>query len=720
MNWGNFYLVLSLLGAVLSALFFFLAAKGNQKAFSFGQKSYYLFLTFTFLATTHLFYLFLTHRFEFSYVHSYSSSDLPVFYLVSSFWAGQEGTFLLWLFFGAILGLFLIKKQGVHKNHLLFFYLLVQIFLLAILLKKSPFEKLPFSPLEGRGLNPLLQDFWMVIHPPVVFVGYAAFAIPFAYALSALVQNKYKDWINFALPWVSFSSLFLGAGIFIGGYWAYKVLGWGGYWGWDPVENASLVPWLVSVILLHTMFLEKNKGGLRRTNLVLALLSFLLITYGTFLTRSGVLSLFSVHSFTDLGINAFLTVFMLLFLFVSLSLLVFRWRDLESSIDEKPVFSKQSFIIIGSALIFVWAILILLGTSSPIITGLLGQASQVGTSYYVKISSLLGMIIALALSLVAFLNWGKAEPAQLLKKMLIPLILSLILTALAIIYLGFLGVSYVLFAFFALLIFIGNLFYLTKRIRNKTITWISFLGHLGVGLMLTGIIASSGYSPSKKMNLSLSETASALGYNFTYLGTRSIATKNFLTIQVEKNGKKFMARPIFYYNTYNEGMTREPYIKTNLWGDLYLAPIEHQEGVGGERIELNKGQTRDLSGYKIKFAGFEIPSHTQADIIRVGAILEISKDKQKQKLIPAIVMGLSEQNESRRVQLFDTKDHLYLEKIDADSGRISLRMERGGEATQPILVLEVSKKPLIWVLWLGSGLVILSFLFSTINRSRNR
>jgi cytochrome c-type biogenesis protein CcmF len=720
MNWGNLCLVLSLVGAAFSALFFFLGAKGDQKASSLGKKSYYLFFVFTLLAIALLFYLFLTHRFEFSYVYNYSSSDSPLFYLISSFWAGQEGTFLLWLFFGAILGLFLIKKQGVYKNHLLFFYLLIQIFLLAVLLKKSPFEKLPLFPLEGAGLNPLLQDFWMVIHPPIVFVGYAAFAIPFAYALSALVQNKYKDWIDFALPWVSFSCLFLGAGIFVGGYWAYKVMGWGGYWGWDPVENASLVPWLVSVVLLHTMLLEKYKGGAKRTNLILALFSFLLVMYGTFLTRSGVLAEFSLHSFTDLGINVFLIVFMLFFFFISLILVILRWRNLKNSIGEKPLLSKQSFVIMGLALIFIWAVLILLGTSSPLITKLFGQASQVGTSYYAKVTLPLGLITVLLLSLTVFLNWKKTEFLQIFKNMLPFLVLSLILTLLSIVYLSFLKVSYTLLIPFAFLVFTGNVFYLIKRMRSKTMTWTSLLGHLGVGLMLIGIITSSAYNIADRINLSPNQTKSAFGYNFTYLGFENTKKERFLNIEIERGGKKTIARPAFYYSEYNQGVMKKPYIKSNLWGDLYLAPLEYQEGSQKEKLKLREGETTKIGEYKIRFVGFERTPHAQAKLIKVGAILEIFKDKQKQKLIPAIVMGPIQQDELRKVHLFNTEDYLYLEEIDADFGTISLSIERGGEITQPVLVLEVSKKPFIWALWLGSVIVILSLLFSAINRSKNR
>lgn len=263
---GTLSLNLALLAALFSAFFFWVGAKGNEKLLKVGQRTYYIFFFFTLFTSANLLCLFLTHRFEVEYVYNHSSSDLPWFYLLSGFWAGQEGRFLLWLFLGSLLGIFIVSgrdktKRDSYQGYTMFFYLLAQITLLVLLLKKSPFSLLPDVPVEGGGLHPLLQDFWMVVHPPVVFLGYAALAVPFAYALAALVKNAYEGWTRLVLPWVGFSCLSLGAGIFLDSYWNYKVLGWGGYWGWDPVENAPLVPWLLSIALMHGLIMEKTKGA---------------------------------------------------------------------------------------------------------------------------------------------------------------------------------------------------------------------------------------------------------------------------------------------------------------------------------------------------------------------------------------------------------------------------------------------------------------------------
>jgi cytochrome c-type biogenesis protein CcmF len=270
----------------------------------------------------------LNHEFVYSYIIRYSSRDLPLVYLISSFWAGQEGSFLLWVLLGAWLGIILMFRARELEPQVMLIYNLNNLFLMVLLIKQSPFQMVPLAPSDGNGLNMLLQDPWMAIHPPIVFLGYAAYTIPFAYAISALWRRDYDVWIKPGLPWAIFAFVTLGAGIIIGGYWSYKVLGWGGYWGWDPVENASLLPWLSGMALMHGMILQKTQKKLRKTNFALAAFSFVLVIYCTFLTRSGVLANFSVHSFTDLGITGWLVLFMAVFIAVSLWLMVTRAKDI--------------------------------------------------------------------------------------------------------------------------------------------------------------------------------------------------------------------------------------------------------------------------------------------------------------------------------------------------------------------------------------------------------
>lgn len=711
MIWGNLSLSLALLCAFFSALFFLTASKKNPQAAFWGKTTYYGFLLFTSFATIYLFILFLTHRFEFSYVYGYSSTDLGFFYLISSFWAGQEGTFLLWLFLGAILGIFLLKKERGKNNLLIFFFLLVQIFILILLLKKSPFELLPVVPEEGRGLNPLLLDFWMVIHPPLIFVGYAVLAIPFCFAVSALVRNKYDGWLNQAAPWVSFGSFFLGAGIFVGGYWAYKVLGWGGYWGWDPVENASLVPWLFSIVLLHGLLIEKRDRSLSKTNLFLATFTFLLVLYGTFLTRSGVLADFSVHSFTDLGINLFLVLGMIFFTILSLGLFLFRSSSIKPPPSNLNLLSQSLGALLGLIFILASAVLILLGTSSPILTGLLGKASKVNTLYYVRTNFPIAIILGIILGVTPVLFWRKSNTFQILKKLYLPVILSIILTLVAI-FLQVRSLLYSVFLFLFFLVFFTNLKALIQRIKTKSKSWGAYLSHLGFGIMLVGILFSSAYNVKETVNLPLDEKKEALGNELTYKGPQSsfMDEDNFLKVEVQKNNRKFTAKPKFYYSDYTESIVRSPHIQYGLLSDLYLAPAEIEDN--WESFTLVKGDSARINDYWIKFLSFDMSSHMQDEDISVGAVLEIEKEGVKDTLIPLIILK-GEEKEQVEKRLSET-ELLYLDEVDADKKMVGLSLV--DETQKEVLVLEVSKKPLISLVWLGTILIMVGLLVTTIRR----
>ena len=291
----------------------------------------------------------LFHDFRFDYVIGYSSRDLPVLYLISSFWAGQQGTFLLWALLAALVGYPLFRKGGWEPAAVATAYLPTVGFLLILMLDPggNPFRLAQNVPPDGRGLNLLLQDPWMASHPPLVFLGYAAMAVPAALAMVSLVKGRDDGWLVPALRWSLLAYLGLGAGIVLGGFWAYKVLGWGGYWGWDPVENASLVPWLAVTALIHGLVVQKGSGALRRSNWILALAGYVLVLYATFLTRSGVLADFSVHSFVDLGISAWLVADIALFGLLALAMIAWRWREIPTEENTRSIPSSAPSRLAG-------------------------------------------------------------------------------------------------------------------------------------------------------------------------------------------------------------------------------------------------------------------------------------------------------------------------------------------------------------------------------------
>jgi cytochrome c-type biogenesis protein CcmF len=392
-----------------------------------------------------LFYMLLNHMFEYHYVWQHSNTEMPMRYIFSCFWEGQEGSFLLWSFWHVVLGLVLMRTSKEWEAPVMTTVSLVQAFLgsmllgiyafdikigsnpFTILLREHPdFANLPLftgyklneagvkvnnylSQLDGRGLNPLLQNYWMTIHPPTLFLGFASTLVPFAYAIGGLWMKKPGEWQKPALPWAFFAIMILGTGILMGGAWAYEALSFGGFWAWDPVENASLVPWLTLVGATHVMLIYKSRKISLYSSIFLTLITFILILYSTFLTRSGILGTTSVHAFTDLGMSGQLLLYLLFFVWLSASLLIAdRWtrlfynsfslicfalffipgykstvllffgvvtfivmvRDYIKSFPketEEPLWSREFWMLVGSLVFMLSSIHIILFTSLPVI-----------------------------------------------------------------------------------------------------------------------------------------------------------------------------------------------------------------------------------------------------------------------------------------------------------------------------------------------------------------
>ncbi|MBM3496814.1 MAG: cytochrome C assembly protein, partial [Armatimonadetes bacterium] len=298
-----------------------------------------------------LMYLVASKRFEYRYVFDYTSADLEGAFLYSATWAGQEGSFALWAALTGLIGVLVAWRARDWESRVMPVYLTSMIALFAIMHWLSPYVVMPpetgarppdlppgavwpppWPPLDGNGLNPSLQNIWMAIHPPTIFFGFASLAVPFAYAIATLIWRSYDRWTRHVAPYVLLTVATLGAGLFMGGYWAYETQGWHGFWAWDPVENASLFPWLGALALAHGLVVQRTRGGMIGTNLFLAIASWLLFVYGTFLTRSGVLADFSVHAFGMLD-NAALKILVALIAvqgLVGIGLLVLRRRDLRA------------------------------------------------------------------------------------------------------------------------------------------------------------------------------------------------------------------------------------------------------------------------------------------------------------------------------------------------------------------------------------------------------
>lgn len=728
MKLGIILVILSFIATIVSALYYYLAAKEEreltgkkrkQKSKSnfsnFGRYSYYLSVLLISLASGYLFYLIFTHQFQVNYIYQYSSRDLPFGFLLSSFWAGQEGSFLFWTLCISWLGLIFLNTARKYEYYGMFFLNLVVAFFLILLIKASPFKLIDSAriPLDGAGLNPLLQNFWMVIHPPILFVGYAAATFPFVIGLAAMIKNEYADWVKQALPWVLGVSISLGAGIIIGAFWSYETLGWGGYWGWDPVENSSLIPWLTTMALFHGLVIERRKGALKKTNFFMALITFVLVIYATFLTRSGVLADFSVHSFQDLGINGYLIIFLALTVFTGFGIMFNRFKNMSGAIIDFSSLNRENVLFTGMLVLLASGLLTLLGTSSPIISGWFGEPSQVDISFYNKVNLPVGIAMAFLIGLAPRLRWHENNFLQTLKRFVPSIVVSVILLLVSV-YFGvtnWIDLVFIGLSFFTLT---NNFIGIIERIK---ISWQNIgapLAHFGVGLMFVGIIISASFDKTQRVLLDQGKSKSVLEYELTYLGTKTPPDgKNVVEIKVTDDSGDYLATPRLYYNQMTQGNMREPDIKYGALIDFYIAPLELRKESAtnrGSTLILKKEETKTFYGMNIHFHAFNMSTDHESGNFRVGAELVIKTKDKNYNITPFLDMG-SENKNSTPVSIpmnYGNEIQIKLSSINADTKEIKLEFEGLPESQttsdEPVeqLLLEVSTKPFMNVLWLGT------------------
>jgi cytochrome c-type biogenesis protein CcmF len=602
----------ALFAGAASAATYWRADRGRPELLPLARSLYAAFATCILAASSVLMTLILQHRFDVSYVNAYSSRDLPLHFLFSSFWGGQEGSFLLWCFMGALIGLVVWRSAKELEAPVMVVYLATFLGIVAILCKQSPFKLLPPpAPADGVGLNPLLQDPWMVIHPPVMFSGFASLSVPFAFAIAALWKKRWDGWVPRALPWALFSFVSLGTAILMGGYWAYKTLGWGGYWGWDPVENTSLVPWLCTAALVHGMFLQKARKRHRKINLLLACVAFVTILYGTFLTRSGILADFSVHSFVDLGITGWLVAILVGFLALSILLLAVRWREIPvETEDEAPALSRSVLFILGIAAFSALSFVILLGTSAPLITRLTGNPSQVQIAFYNRTTAPAAVLIALLAGMVAFVSWKGETASGLLRSSRLWLLVAAVLTGFAFL-LGANDPASLLILFVAFFAAGMNLAAVIRKTRHGKFAGAGgYLAHVGFGLMLAGIVVSGVYAKSSRVTLPVDKPVKIAGSELTFLRVipATATEKQAMEVRVRTpEGKVFYAYPKMYVNTKTNQMMANPAIRKSAVADFYIAPQSYDPGQPeqvGRDVRLTKGTTQNIDGVGLTFRDF--------------------------------------------------------------------------------------------------------------------
>ncbi len=704
--------------------------------------------------------LILTHQFQYAYVWSYSSRELSTPLLVSTFYAGQEGSFMLWTLFTSLIGLFLIRHSGKmgYESAVMSIYGLITLSLVLMLIAKNPFTyvwdnwagevKEGFVPANGRGLNPLLQNYWMVIHPQVLFSGFAAMAVPYSYAVAALMKRDYARWIKPATPWLAFAGLVLGLGIMMGGFWAYETLGWGGYWGWDPVENSSLVPWLVCIAALHTTLSQRKTGGFIRTNLVLTMLTFMMVLYSTFLTRSGVLGDTSVHSFVDPGMWVYwlLISLIVVFLGIGAALLVSRWKEIpwpkihrQSSTSQfLDYFTSREFaLFLGASALFLLAILISFGTSTPVITDILqGKKSAIDISFYATWSVPFGIAIGLLTGLAQVLWWSKSDRRSVLRSLSTPLFLALVSTiVVSVLVLPTFGMTFVLFgAFFALF---SNIQVGARVVRGNPKFMGGAVAHVGLAIMILGFVASSAYDNKQTVSLARGTPVETLGYRLTYVGYQPMDNERYaFHVTVERDGNAFTIAPVMYYSSYSDGLMRNPDILNRLTHDFYLAPLSLEEP-GADSVSavtgvFHIGDSRTIAGLQISFIGFELPeTHMTSTMsnqdLTIGARFSVAiAGSPAVQIVPAkhvhngkvsdVPARFADRYEVQIVKL--TPDTENRQNSTVEIAVSDLLHPVNGGASPDILVAEASVKPFINLVWAGLIILLVGFGVTIVRRSQ--
>ena len=571
------------------------------------------------LASILMLILLFDHHYEVRYIYEHVSNYLKPAYVLAAFWAGLEGSQLLWLWMLSLITGLLVWKSPTWDRELrpyaMAFLGLTQAFFAFLLVTfTNPFALLVSVPAEGVGLNPLLQNLWMVIHPPIIFIAYALWTVPAAYALAALVTGKLDaTWLRGTRRWSLAAWASLGIGILVGAWWAYLELGWGGYWGWDPVENSSLIPWLVGTAFVHSAIIQERRDMFRAWNVFLAILTFVLTVFATFVTRSGVIR--SVHAFAQSPIGHYYLVYMILVLAVTVGLMLARSRQLKGKGQVGDLLSREFAFLVTNLLFLGSAGAVLLGTLWPTLTEMVRDvATSLGPENYNRFMGPLGLVLVLLIGICPLVDWRRTEAGHLLRNLWVQTVVAVV-TAVLLLLFGYreIGVivSFAVVAFVAATLVLQmsqgvvarmraaseNLFVaLGRAVANNRRRYGGQIVHLSILLIVVGIIGSKSYQQEVQVALAVGESVTMDDYTLTY--------KDYVYQQVEDDGNKIRnstvldvyhrdrkvatVQPERNLHSNVQGAVTEVALRSNLKEDLYviLASLD-ADGLAAFQVLIN-------------------------------------------------------------------------------------------------------------------------------------
>ncbi|WP_094752407.1 heme lyase CcmF/NrfE family subunit [Psychromonas sp. CD1] len=598
---GQLALAIACMLALLQAIYpLYGIYSGHQGAIRSAKTFTLLQCVFVTLAFVILSYLFLINDFTVTYIALNSNSALPWYYRLSAVWGAHEGSLLLWVFLLSLWSsavALLSKRLPIESiaRVLAILGLLSLGFYLFVLFTSNPFLRtLPYFPVDGRDLNPLLQDVGLIIHPPMLYMGYVGFSVAFAFAIAALMEGRLDSaWAKWSRPWTMAAWIFLTLGIALGSWWAYYELGWGGWWFWDPVENASLMPWLVGTALIHSLAVSEKRGVFKSWTVLLAISTFSLSLLGTFLVRSGVLV--SVHAFaSDPTRGLFILVFLILVVGGSLLLFALKGSTVKSR-GHYALLSRETFLLINNILLIAAVIVVLLGTLLPLVHKQMGLGSiSIGEPFFNRMFSLLIVPFALFLGAAPLLRWKRQNINELFKPFVHSLLLSIVATLLFLYvftshftWLALMGV----FLGFWIVMTVGYELYLRATHRFnlfKGLTklgyshWAMSLGHLGFAVLIIGITMTQNFSIERDIKLAVGESVFFGNYTFDFDALEPLVGENYTgsmgIFNVKQNGKYIttMQAEKRIYSVQGMPMT-EVAIDAGITRDLYIAMGEMLE-----------------------------------------------------------------------------------------------------------------------------------------------
>ncbi len=787
---GHFFLYLSFVASLVATISYFKATNAVMEADvrswkKLGRIAFIVDVVSVFAVFALIFYIIANHLFEYYYAWNHSDRTLEPKYLLSSIWEGQEGSFLLWAIWHGVLGLILIRTARKWEAPVMTVLSFAQLLLATMVLGIHIFgEKIGVNPflltrhmfpdapvfqsadyvsklVDGNGLNQLLQNYWMVIHPPVLFLGFASVIVPFAYAIAGLWKKEYGGWTKVSLPWSLFSAAILGLGIMMGAKWAYESLNFGGYWAWDPVENASLVPWLILVAGIHTQIIYNSTGHSLRATYFFFISSFLLILYSTYLTRSGDLQDTSVHAFTGADMNWQLRGFVLVFLIPSLALFFSRYKQIPFIAKEENSYSREFWMFIGSLVLFLSAAFIIVFTSLPVINKIFGTNYTVGEEvefFYNRIQIFVAILLGVLTAVTQFLKYRDTSKAYFGRKILVPTIISLIVSLCISIFgdinydkfgIGFLAAIH-LALFATVYAVVANTIYIWTGLNGKLKASGASVAHIGFGMMMVGVLISSAKKDVLSINrlnpLNFGSESKEKGFeNLTlfqgirtdmgkYWATyvRDTSTENgkkmFFEILMErKDGKeKFTLYPDLIRNTKGqEGFSNNPDAKHYLHKDIfsyisYADKMDDSEDTAQfKSTPVAVGDTLYYSsGYmtldKVTLnPNDERYSFKAGDTALMAHLTVRSVDGSRFQAKPVYYV---KDNRSHFVldTLFSQGLAVGLSRV-VDSEKVEISIKESSKLA-PFVALKVLQFPLINFVWFGVILMMVGFVMSIVRR----